>query len=234
MSEMWSGALPGIGFAAGTVLAFEAALRLARLVRHPALNPTLVAILAVMAGLVVGHVPYAAYARGAAPVSWLLGPATVALGVPLARNLGAIARDSLAVLVSLAAGALTAAIAGPLVLAACGGSGALGLAMAPKAATTPIAMAVAREIGAAPALAAVFAIAGGVIVAIAARPLLGWLGIEDHRAFGLAAGVAGSGIGAAEAVARDAEAGAYAALGVGLTAVATALVVPALAALGVV
>ncbi|CAG4912826.1 unnamed protein product [Acidocella sp. C78] len=234
MNEIWSGTLSGLGFAAATVLAFEAALWLARRVGHPVLNPTLVAILAVMAGLVAGHVPYPVYTRGAAPVSWLLGPATVALGVPLARNLGAIARDSLAVLVSLAAGALTAAIAGPLVLVACGCTGALDLAMAPKAATTPIAMAVAREIGVAPALAAVFAIAGGVIVAIAARPLLGWLGIEDHRAFGLAAGVAGSGIGAAEAVARDSEAGAYAALGVGLTAVATALAVPALAALGVV
>ncbi|WP_174502648.1 LrgB family protein [Acidiphilium sp. C61] len=231
MSEVLHGMLPEFGFTAATMLIFEAALWMTRRVKHPALNPTLLTILVIMAGLAAGRVPYPTYARGSEPLAWLLGPATVALGVPLARNLSAIIRDSAAIFVSLTSGALTAAISGPLVLKVLGGTSVLGLAMAPKAATTPIAMVVAQEIGASPSLAAVFAIAGGVIVAIAARPLLGWFGIEDHRAFGLAAGVAGSGIGAAEAVARDPEAGAYAALGVGLTALATALVVPVLATL---
>ncbi|MDE2580712.1 MAG: LrgB family protein [Rhodospirillales bacterium] len=222
---------PVFGFAALTVLAFEAARHLAKRVGHPVLNPTLVSILALIGLLSLGRVPYASYMQGGAVIAWLLGPATVALGIPLARHAGAIRRDSLPILLALLAGAVTAAVAGPLVLALCGGASALQLAMAPKAATTPIAMAVAREIGGAASLAAVFAIAGGVVVAIAARPLLGWLRIEDHRAFGLAAGVAGSGIGAAEAVARDPQAGAYAALGVGLTAIATALLVPMLAGL---
>lgn len=218
-----------LGFAAITVLVFEAAHMLARRLDHPALNPTLVTILVMIGLLRLSHAGYPRYIESVAPIAWLLGPATVALGIPLARNLGAIVRDSLPILASLCAGAVTAAVTGPLVLAAFGGSHMLQRAMAPKAATTPIAMAVAHEIGATPALAAIFAIAGGVTVAIAVRPLLSWLGISDPRAFGLAAGVAGSGIGAAEAVRRDPEAAAYAALGVGLTAIATAVIVPLLA-----
>ena len=218
-------------FAALTVGAFEAAGLLSRRIGHPALNPTLLAILALIAVLGGFGVSYPAYMRGGAPIAWLLGPATVALGVTLARNMGAILRDGPAILVALIAGAVTAAISGPLVLSLLGGSGALAQAMAPKAATTPIAMAVAREIGGTASLAALFAIAGGVVVAVALRPLLGWLGVDEPRAFGLAAGVAGSGIGAAEAVAHTQEAGAYAALGVALTAIATALIVPVLAML---
>lgn len=225
---------PTFGFAVITVLLFEASRALAGRFGHPVLNPTLVTILAVIGVLAACGVPYSDYMRGGGLIAWLLGPATVALGVPLARNLGAIARDGLAIIVSLCAGALTAAITGPCVLAAFGGSAVLERAMAPKAATTPIAMAVAHEIGGMPSLAAIFAIAGGVTVAVAARPVLNRLRIRDRRAFGLAAGVAGSGIGAAEAVAQGPEATAYAALGVGLTAIATALLVPILAGLGLV
>lgn len=223
---------PAIGFAAITVLVFEGSRLLARRFGHPILNPTFITILAIIGVLAVGRVPYSEYMRGGALIAWLLGPATVALGAPLARNLGTIARNGLPIIVSLCVGAATAAISGPLVLAAFGGSGALERAMAPKAATTPIAMAVAHEIGGTPSLAAIFAIAGGVTVAVAARPVMTWLGVEDSRAFGLAAGVAGSGIGAAEAVTQGPEAAAYAALGVGLTAITTALFVPILAGLG--
>jgi putative effector of murein hydrolase len=222
--------LAGAGFAAITILAFEVAMLVSQRIGHPASNPTLFTILGLIALLTVFHIPYAAYMEGGAPISWLLGPATVALGGPLARNLGNILRDRRPVMLALLAGTITAALTGPIVLALLGGSQTLELAMAPKAATTPIAIKVAHEIGGQPSLAAVFAIAGGVTVAIVIRPLLRWLRVEDHRAFGLAAGVAGSGIGAAEAVARDPVAGAYAALGVGLTAIATALIVPVLVA----
>lgn len=220
-----------IGYAALTVLVFEAARGLGRKFPHPALNPTLIAIITLIGLLATFHIPYASYMHGGTPIASLLGPATVALGIPLARNIGPILRDSLPILVALLAGTAAATVTGPLILWALGGNQALQHAMMPKAATTPIAMAVAQEIGGLPALAAVFAIAGGVIVAICAKPLLGWMRITDHRAFGLATGVAGSGIGAAEAVARHPEAGAYAALGIGLSAIATALAVPVLVAL---
>jgi putative effector of murein hydrolase len=100
--------------------------------------------------------------------------------------------------------------------------------MAPKAVTTPIAIQVTQTVGEIPSLAAVLAIAGGVLVAISIQSLLKWAKITDWRAFGLAAGTAGSGIGAAHAISFDEIAGAFAALAVGLNGLLTALIVPTL------
>jgi putative effector of murein hydrolase len=220
------------GFIALTIAAYAGGKALNRRTgRHPAANATLIAIAVVIAALLCLRQHYTTYMHGAALIAWLLAPATVALGIPLARNLGAIRRDALPVILAVLAGALVAAISAPLLLRGFGGSASLVLSMAPKAVTTPIAMAIATRIGGVPALAAIFAIIGGVIVAVLAKPVLDLLGIEDHRNFGLSAGVAGSGIAAAQAVERHEQAGAYAALAVGLNSIATAIIVPVLIAL---
>jgi putative effector of murein hydrolase len=222
-----------IAFIALTLAAYAGGRMLNRLTgRHPAANATLIAIAAVIGVLTCTRQSYAAYMQGGAIIAWLLAPATVALGVPLARNLSAIRRDAVPVILAVLAGGLVAAATAPLLLHLMGGAPALALSVAPKAVTTPIAMGIAARIGGVPTLAAIFAILGGVITAVLAKPVLGLLRIEDHRSFGLAAGVAGSGIAAAEAVGRHEQAGAYAALAVGLNAIATALIVPALAAVG--
>ena len=100
--------------------------------------------------------------------------------------------------------------------------------MAPKAVTTPIAMAVSQQIGGVPALTAALAILGGIVAAVAGEQLLHRLRVRDWRARGLAAGVAGSGIAAAQVAPRDELAAAFAALGIGLNGLLTALLVPGL------
>ena len=97
--------------------------------------------------------------------------------------------------------------------------------MAPKSVTTPIAMAVAQDLGGLPALAAVLAIAGGIVAAVSGEPLLRRLGVGGWPEHGLAAGVAGSGIAAAQVASRDPAAAAFAALGIGLNGLVTALLV---------
>ncbi|HVE21071.1 MAG TPA: LrgB family protein [Acidocella sp.] len=210
-----------------SIAAFAFGKAVNRRARHPAANATLIAMLVVIAVLLLSHQNYAAYMRhGGGAIAWLLGPATVALGIPLARHAKTMARESWPIGAAIVAGAVSAAISAPLILSVLGGSKILALSMAPKAVTTPIAMQISAHIGGVPALAALFAIVGGIIVAIIAEPVLARLGITDHRVFGLTAGVAGSGIGAAQAVSRNPQAGAYAALAVGVNAIVTAILVP--------
>jgi putative effector of murein hydrolase len=111
-----------------------------------------------------------------------------------------------------------------------GGGRVLALSMAPKAVTTPIAMAVAQETGGVPALTAALAIAGGIVAAVIGETVLRRLRVDDWRAHGLAAGIAGSGVAAAQVAPRNGIAAAFAALGVGLNGLLTAILVPALAA----
>src|SRR3546814_17969036 len=80
-----------------------------------------------------------------------------------------------------------------------------------------------------PALTAALAIAGGIVAAAVGQTVLGWLRISDWRAHGFAAGVAGSGVAAAQIAPLNGLAAAFAAIGIGLNGLLTALIVPVLA-----
>jgi putative effector of murein hydrolase len=195
----------------------------------PLVNPVLIAIVLMAVLLKATGTPYATYFAGAQFIHFLLGPATVALAIPLARNLSHVRRSFHGVGLALLAGSLTSTLSGVAVVWLLGGGRVLALSMAPKAVTTPIAMAVAHETGGVPALTAVLAIGGGIVAAVIGETVLRRLRVDDWRAHGLAAGIAGSGVAAAQVAPRNGLAAAFAALGVGLNGLLTAIVVPALA-----
>ncbi len=194
-------------------------------------NPVLFAILVVAAALKLTHTPYEAYVSAAQPISLLLGPATISLAVPLARSRQFIRPNLLPLLGALVAGALTNAVSGYAVARFLGASPGVALSLLPKGATTPIAIGTSAFIGGIPALTAVMAISAGILVAIFIEPLFRRLRISDWRSIGLAAGVAGSGIGASSVLSRDPIAAAFAAIALVANGVLTAVLAPILAAL---
>lgn len=105
------------------------------------------------------------------------------------------------------------------------------LSMAPKSVTTPIAMALAEEVGGVPALTASLAIAGVIVAAVLGRSVLGWLRVDDWRAHGLAAGVTGSGVAAVQIAPLSGLGAAFAAVGIGLNGLLTAVIVPLISSL---
>lgn len=192
--------------------------------RHPLANPVLIAVIVVATVLLLGATPYATYMKGAQYITLLLGPATVALALPLRDNLPLIRQAALPIIAALVAGSFTAAIT------AIGLGTWMGLdfttiaSLAPKSATSPVAIGIAERIGGLPTLAAVLAISTGMIGAITVTPLMSGLRIRDRRARGFAAGVAAHGIGTARAFQVNPTSGAFAALGMGLNALLTPLV----------
>jgi putative effector of murein hydrolase len=213
-----------------TLAAYMAGQRIQRRLHGaPMANPVLLAVAMLMVLLTVTHTPYATYFAATQWLQFLLGPATVALAVPLVLNLHHVRSSLRSVLPALLAGSMTSALSGLAVVWLFGGTRALALSMATKAVTTPIAMAIAQEVGGMPALTAALAIAGGIYVGIIGRKVLRWMRIEDWRVHGLAAGVAGSGVAAAEVAPLSALAAAFAAIGVGVNGLLTTLVVPFLA-----
>jgi len=87
----------------------------------PLANPVLIAILAVSVLLEATGTPYARYFAGAQFIQFLLGPATVALAVPLALNLNHVRRSFPEVGLAILAGSLTSALSGVAVVAWLGG-----------------------------------------------------------------------------------------------------------------
>lgn len=96
----------------------QAVQRLCR--RSPLANPVLIAILAMVALLKWTNTSYAEYFAGAQFINFLLGPATVALAVPLALNLNHIRRSVRGLGLALLAGSLTSALSGVVVVWAMG------------------------------------------------------------------------------------------------------------------
>ena len=195
---------------------------------NPLVNPVLIAVAMVVALLEITGTPYATYFEGAQFVHFLLGPATVALALPLYRQWSKLRRAALPLVGGLVAGSLTAILSAVGVAALFGASHQTVASLAPKSATTPIAMAVAAEIGGIPSLTAVLVITPGVFGAVVARSILNLLRITEPEVRGFALGVASHGIGTARAFQVSEEMGAFAGLGMGLNGVFTAFVVPVL------
>lgn len=192
-------------------------------------NPPLIAIILVVITLALSRTSYADYFRATWVLTALLAPATVALGIPLAKNVVHIRRNLHGVGIALLAGSLSSMLSGVLLVRLLGGTKEIAMSMMPKAVTTPIAMAVAGQIGGRPALTATLAILGGIVAAITFRAVLGVLRVTHEHAIGLAAGTAGSGIGGASAAKLGDGPAAFAALGIGLNGLLTALLAPLLA-----
>ena len=191
--------------------------------RNPLANPVPIAAAIVIALLLATKTDYATYFSGAQFVHFLLGPATVALAIPLYRNLDKVRAAMLPMAVALVAGSLTAIVSVVAIAAALGAPPAIIVSLAPKSVTAPIAMSLSEALGGIPTLTAVAVVATGIFGATIVTPLMDALGLKDFAARGFAAGLAAHGIGTARAFQVDPLAGAFAGIGMGLNGAITAI-----------
>lgn len=210
-----------------TLLAYQGAYWLyQRAGFNPLLNPVLLAIIVLVAALKLTDTPYQTYFDGAQFVHFLLGPATVALAVPLYAQFGKVRALLLPLGGALLAGSLTAIVSAVGIAWLLGAADTTLLSLAPKSVTAPIAMGIAEKIGGIPSLTAVLVIMTGVSGAMMAKYVLDALRVSDLGVRGFAVGLASHGIGTARAFQVSEEAGAFAGLGMGLNGLATAILMP--------
>ena len=189
-------------------------------------NPVMIAVAIIALVLLASGMSYQRYFAGAQFVHFLLGPATVALAVPLSRQVPRLRRSLVPLLCALLAGSVTAIVSAVSVAVLFGASVQVARSITPKSATTPIAMAVSEHLGGVPALTAAMVICTGILGGVVARYVMDFCRIQGDAARGLALGVAAHGIGTARAFQISPEMGAYAGLGMGLNGVLTALIAP--------
>jgi predicted murein hydrolase (TIGR00659 family) len=212
-----------------TLAAFQAGHWLYRRFNmNPLLNPVLIAVVIVVVALVGTGTSYDAYFDGAQFVHFLLGPATVALAIPLYRQFERVKESALAISVSILAGSITAASSAVGIALVLGASPDALISLAPKSVTAPVAMGITAQLGGLPSLTAVLVIVTGILGAMLGPPLLNLMRIRDWPARGLAIGAASHGIGTARAMQVNEAAGAFSGLAMGLNAIATAILLPLL------
>ena len=215
-----------------TLVAYGLAHRLYLRARaNPLVNPVVGSVALLITVLMATGTSYEDYFEGAQFVHFLLGPATVALAVPLYLNLRRIRELFGPIVVTLLVAGIFATALGMALAWAFGADEMILMTLAPKSVTSPIAMLVAEQIGGVVALAAVFVMITGVLGAIIGPELLRRFGVQHPAARGIALGLTAHAVGTAQALQESDECGAFAALAMSLMGVLTAVLLPLVVAL---
>ena len=220
--------LPSL-WVAVTLIAYMLSFRLFVLLGcNPLINPVLVsgALIAIL--LYASRTPYQTYQEGGKLIHFLLGPATVALAVPLYSHIRLIKSSLLPILFSLIAGVLTVNLSTILILSYFDVENEILLTVMPKSVTTPIAMGISEKIGGIPELTAVIVVITGIFGAMVATHIIRLIRINDPRSIGFSIGIASHGIGTARAFLISDEVGAFSSIGMSLNGLATAIAIPIL------
>ena len=171
-------------------------------------------------------ISYSDYLSANQLLYFLLGPATVALAIPLYQEFHHIRKLTLPTLVIVVVGGSFAAASAVMIAIAMGAPNNIQLALMPKSVTTPIALGIADIIGALPGLTTGVVVFTGVIGALLSPVVFSLLRLHDPRLQGLVLGLNAHGVGTARAFEMNPTAGAFASLAMGLTGAFTALTVP--------
>ncbi|SHK01122.1 LrgB family protein [Halomonas caseinilytica] len=211
-----------------TLLAFMVAVRLNRaLGGTPLLHPVTLSIAILIGFLLLVDMDYATYFEGAQFIHFLLGPATVALAIPLYDHRERVRRLLGSLLLACVAGILTAVVSTIGLAMLFGVRQETLLSLAPRSVTSPIAMGIAEQIGGIPSLAAGLVLLTGSIGCALGPGVFRLLKITDPAVQGFTMGLSAHGFGTAHSFARlGAVAGAFSGLSMGLTGLLTAFLLP--------
>ncbi|MCM1028286.1 MAG: LrgB family protein [Pseudoflavonifractor sp.] len=210
-------------------ITFGAYIGASALQRHTGLrllNPVLVSVTMLILFLSYTDIDYTTYREAGRMIEFWLKPAVVALGVPLYRQLSAIKKQMVPLLVSEIVGSIIGVVSVVLIAKGLGASQEVILSLAPKAVTTPIAMEISKSVGGLPALTAAVVVATGILGSVAGFKMAGMSRIKSPIAQGLSVGTASHAVGTAAAMERGERYGAFSSLGLILNGLLTALLTP--------
>ncbi|KQV27428.1 LrgB family protein [Rhizobium sp. Root1204] len=202
-----------------------------RLKRHPLANPVLISIVLLACTLWMFNVPYERFFAGAQFIHFLLGPATVAIAIPLFRQWQKVRQALVPMGAALVVGSFSAVLSIIVMGKWAGLSQDVLISFLPKSATAGVAMSISASLGGNPSLTAVLVILTGIVGAVVVTPFMNAMRIKDYEARGFAVGLTSHGIGTARAFDVDETAGLFAGMAMALNAIATSVVVPLLARL---
>lgn len=198
----------------------------ARIGRPLWMPPVVLSAVMLAAAIAILSVDYVSYQEGALWITVLLGPATVALGIPLYQQIHHIRAMWLPIVVTLPLAATLAGVYAVVIAWAMGATPEVLASLAPKSVTAPIAIGITKQLGGSVPLLMGGLLITGVVATLFVDLLAKWASIEDERILGFALGLNGHAIGTARAFEISHTAGAFASLGMGLTGVFTALILP--------
>lgn len=209
-----------------TLLAYLFARRAAGKYPSPLTSPVFLSTVIVIAVLLLLNIPYKKYEPASEIMTYFLGPATVALAVPLYRQRKIISAYAVPALFGLIAGIVSTIISAVFIAYLLNLSDLILVSLTIKSITIPVASEVARIIGADTILVAAFVMITGMLGAMIGPFLMNTMKIDDPFSRELAIGTIAHGIGTAEAAREGELQGAVSGAAMGMAAIITSLFLP--------
>lgn len=215
-----------------TLVVFQAAYWLYRRSKfNPLLNPVAISVLVIMAVLWGWGMSYEHYFEGAQFIHFLLGPATVALAIPLYQHWATLRSLWLPIVVASSLGLVAAGLSAFWIAQSMGASMETLMSLVPKSVTAPVGMGIAEKNGGIATLTAAFVVITGVLGAMLGPWVFRLMRLKDDRVAGIAMGVTAHGLGTAKSFQISAQMGAFAGLAMALSAFIAAIILPWLMAI---
>lgn len=211
-----------------SIVAYEIGSLIKQKFKLSIFNPLLIAIIILIIFLSAFNIKYDDYNKGGQVISFFLAPATVALALPLYKKFSLFKENALPILSGILCGAISGIISIIALSKLFNLSGELTKSLIPKSITTPIGMALSKQLGGIPSITVVAIIVTGILGSIIAPFLNKILKINDKVAMGIAIGNASHAVGTAKAMEIGEIEGAMSSLTIAISGIVTVLIAPVL------
>lgn len=220
MSEITSSVYFGLTISLG---AYVIGTFIQNKVKSPIANPLIIAAVLIIAFLEITGIPYEDYSNGANYIAMMLVPATALLALQIYRELETLKRNLIPVLAGCAVGSLASMLSVYAMCRLFGLDDVMLYTLLPKSVTTPIAMAVAEQLGGMPSITVAAVIITGVIGAIASPFLVKLFRVRYPVAAGVAIGTCSHALGTTRALEMGEVQGAMSGIAIGISGLVTVL-----------
>ncbi|WP_340642343.1 CidB/LrgB family autolysis modulator [Photobacterium damselae] len=211
-----------------TLVCFYVARYISGKIKNPLLNPLLITLIVLIVLLKWLQVPYEVYFADNKIINFLLGPAVVALALPLYQQLAHIRSKWKTIMTACFVGSVLSMTFGTAIAFWMGADAQLAASILPKSITTPLAMAASQQIGGIPSITAAMVILVGIFGAVLGYPIMKLLKIEHPLAKGLSMGTVSHALGTAKAAEEDYQEGAFSSLALVICGIMTTILAPIL------
>lgn len=191
-------------------------------------NPLLIAIIILIVFLTKFNIKYDDYNNGGQVISFFLAPATVTLALPFYKKFSLFKKNALPILIGILSGSIAGIICVIVLSRLFNLSNVLTVSLIPKSITTPIGMALSKQMGGLPSITVVAIIITGILGSIIGPFLYKILKFKDKVAMGIAMGACSHAVGTAKAMEIGEVEGAMSSLTMAISGILTVVLAPIL------
>ncbi|MDR5658752.1 LrgB family protein [Serpentinicella sp. ANB-PHB4] len=209
-----------------SILFFELGIIINKKTKIAILNPLLISIIAIIGVLQFFDIDFETYNQGGSLISFLLGPATVVLAVPLYKQIKLVKKNFVSILFGILLGSSSAVISTWYLSSWFGLSEEIRLSLVPKSVTTPIGIEISDSIGGIPSITIVGIVIAGILGAVIGPYVLKLFKIDDPIAVGISFGTSSHGMGTTKAIELGETEGAMSGIAIGIAGLISVMIIP--------